>query len=89
MSRKGFNAIERFIARFLSHLPFIKDLVKMSYLKLMYIINKKSYKVKCNYKLSCFGDTDSNTFFGYYDKSPVSKDGYTLCLQQKKPKTRR
>ncbi|CAM4188496.1 glycosyl transferase [Vibrio neonatus] len=75
----SYNPLERAIARVLARVPFIKQFAKDSYSRLMYLKHKKSHKYKSDMIIERIAqDTKGETFFGYFDKSPRSSNGYTL-----------
>jgi glycosyltransferase involved in cell wall biosynthesis len=74
-----YNHVERFFARILAVSPFVKKLAKLSYERIIYILKKEKYKYKTDKKIMCFSRDDFDSFFGYYDKSPASVEGYLLC----------
>lgn len=69
-----FNKFERYLAKFLSNFPSFKKRIKYSYQKINYYIIKQNYNYKSNYKLIEYSYKNKETFFGYYDKSPISLD---------------
>lgn len=77
-----FNAFERQIAKVLESQPWLRDGIRNSYKRLVYLKNKKKYTLQINdqYKLTdvaeCIGlKKYDGFFFGYYDKSPWNKEG--------------
>ena len=68
-----YNILERNLARFLNKFPGLKLIVKKNYQKLNYIKYKKDYKVKTKYPLTKISLEDKESFFGYYDKSPINE----------------
>lgn len=75
-----FNPVERSIARFLSKFPIVKNLVKISYSRLVFAKNKKkySYRTKANV-VNVSANSGEEVFYGYYDKSPMSNRGLILA----------
>jgi hypothetical protein len=67
-----YNKLERTIAYFLSKFPKLKLSVKKSYQQINYLIYKKDYTYKSKYKLKKIVFKDKESFFGYYDKSPIN-----------------
>jgi hypothetical protein len=66
-----YSSIERIIARFLTRIPGIKKIVKLVYQYINWLIYKKEYKINSMYELEQLGkELNSESFFGYYDKSP-------------------
>jgi hypothetical protein len=78
----SYNPLERTIARFLNRMPFLKQLVKSFYARVSYLQHKKSYIYQSEYKLKKI-ESDIECFFGYYDKSPSTLDGYVLVNSTK------
>ncbi|WP_084884028.1 glycosyl transferase [Vibrio sp. qd031] len=75
----SYNPLERAIARILARTPAIKRVIKNGYSRLVYLRSKKNYKSKSDYTITCMNEEDRcESFFGYFDKSPVNKDGYSL-----------
>lgn len=72
----NYQPIERKISNILSKFPFAKNIVKAIYARLVFLRFKKSFTHQVNYRLATFGGSES--FFGYYDKSPVNSKGSIL-----------
>lgn len=76
---ESFSPLERAIARILTKTPTAKRVVKNFYSKLVYFRSKKNYHYKSEFEIFCINrNQESESFFGYFDKSPVSESGYTL-----------
>lgn len=75
-----YNSSERFIAQILKKLPFIKNIIKYYYARIVFYRHKKRYNYKTKYNISLLFDfiPDCESFFGYYDKKPVNKNGFLL-----------
>lgn len=73
----SFNPIERAVSRFLGKFPFLKKVAKTTYSHLVYIKYRKSYKYQTSFDLEHVRD-ESESFFGYYDKSPSTCKGFVL-----------
>lgn len=67
-----YSVKERMVATLLSKFPKIKQYVKLVYQRLNYIKYKKDYPFRCDYKISKISFENKESFFGYYDKSPIS-----------------
>jgi len=67
-----YNKIERTIAYFLSKFPKLKLAIKKTYQKMNYIKYKKSYNINTKYPTRKISFEDKESFFGYYDKSPIN-----------------
>lgn len=76
---KKYGSLERRIAKFLSQFPILKSVVKASYARLVFLKNRPVGRNLSDHKLEAVGDGILNTFFGYYDKTPMSPNGFLLC----------
>jgi hypothetical protein len=76
-----FNSFERGIAKNLEALPQTKQLIKKVYQYLNFSLYHKSYTSKSNYTLNEIRDGENETFFGYYDKSPLNLTNEYLIYQ--------
>lgn len=86
MKNDNFNLIEKCIARALSRFPFLKKWAKRIYSNVVFLIKKKNFKYSSEYSIEAITSGSSNSFFGYYDKSPISSDGKTiLCHSTDEP----
>lgn len=74
----NYSPIERAIARTLSRFPFIKQLAKSTYSRLMYVRNKKPYKSQAISSPNIIASSSYSSFFGYYDKPPENSKGLVL-----------
>ncbi len=92
MSR--YNKFERFGALILTRFPFVKSSIKKVYQRVNFLLKKKNYTVKCNFKMLKLSDEGRESFFGYYDKSPLNMSGEYIIFQsssvntQKKPNSK-
>jgi hypothetical protein len=77
-----FSVFERAIAQRLGSLPQIKRVLKREYQYLNYFFYRKPYNYKSTYKLNEISCGEKETFFGYYDKSPESKNGNFIIFHQ-------
>lgn len=73
-----FNKLERQLAKTLSRFPYAKRMVKDIYGRVMYFVNKKGFKSKFSGRIKSYIGGGQESFFGYYDRSPESLDGYIL-----------
>jgi hypothetical protein len=71
----GFGKTERIIARWLANYPGIKQGLKKTYQFISWLLHRKPYDHKINYSLQLINEGDNESFFGYYDKIPVSPNG--------------
>ena len=76
---KKYGVLERKIAKFLSQFPMLKSAVKTAYSRLVFLRNRPASKTISGHKFEPVGDDILNTFFGYYDKTPLSEAGFLLC----------
>lgn len=77
-----FNKYERKFARWLSKTPVIKKCAKTVYKHLNYVIYKKKSKINTQFNTISVCDTGAETFFGYYDKLPLSSNEQYLIFQE-------
>lgn len=76
---KAYSNYERMIARFLSNLPFLKKIVKKYYSYVVYVFSKRKEKLQSDFEVKLvLKEHEQETFFGYFDKSPVNNSGFTL-----------
>ena len=76
-----YSGFERKIAFVLTKFPGIKQTAKKIYQKLNYIRYKKDYTFKSDYKLTEITYQDKESFFGYYDKSPINSTNEYIIFQ--------
>ncbi|NYT62138.1 glycosyl transferase [Alcaligenaceae bacterium] len=74
-----YGSIERKIARLLSRFPLLKLGAKSAYGRLVFMLNQPTSIILSHHRIVSVGDPALNTFFGYYDKTPVSEAGFLLC----------
>lgn len=75
-----YGAFERKVARMLSRFPLLKHWVKQGYARAAYAMAKlQTTDATARFPVHEVGPPDLETFFGYYDKSPLSPDGWLLC----------
>ena len=71
-----YSASERLIAKLLTTFPKLKLFIKYVYQRVNYLRYKKPYQFKSSNKVvKISNDKSDNSFFGYYDRSPMSNDG--------------
>lgn len=78
----GFSKTERLIANAFNKVPFLKPLVKRAYQRVNYFVYKTGTSINCEYAVSSMGRDAAESFFGYYDKSPLNKSGQYLIYQE-------
>ena len=78
----SYSKSERRIAVVLNYVPFLRPLLKKSYQGLNYLFYGKGIAFNCEYPLKEIGSETSESFFGYYDKSPENKTAQYLIYQE-------
>lgn len=73
----NYSALERSIARVLNKFPALKQLIKRTYSKVMYVKSRKPYRYQTSGKINFISD-NIESFFGYYDKTPANNKGLVL-----------
>jgi len=76
-----FNAIEKSAAYLLSSTPLLKRFLKWTYQAFNAAIYRKSHRFICYKPVKAVFSRDEESFFGYYDKSPVGPDGDFVLFQ--------
>jgi len=75
-----FNRIERKFASLLSKFPLVKKKIKYIYSYLSYFLNKGSDKFISNSDCEVIKYKEEESFFGYYDHSPLSPNGANIVF---------
>lgn len=84
-----YNNIETAIARHLNRVPILKQFAKHIYSRLSYLANKKGYAYSTSANFISISLNDKASFFGYYDKTPESRDKkIVVCLTSDTTKSR-
>lgn len=78
----SYHPIERKLARLLSSFPGIKRTIKYSYQWFNYILNKPKRPFETEFSLHELGEEHLESFFGYYDKSPLNATNEYAVFQQ-------
>lgn len=68
----SYNKIEQKVAHIFSKFPKVKSSIKKPYQKLNYIRYKKNYNYRSDYPIKKISLSSKESFFGYYDKSPLN-----------------
>ncbi len=68
-----FSTFERKIAFFMKRFPALKNKLKRGYQILNYFVYRKREKVNCIFNVQPIEYKEYETFFGYYDKSPLNE----------------
>jgi len=76
-----YSGLERKIAFVLTQFPGVKLAVKKVYQRLNYMRYKKDYRFKSDYKITKLSYKNKETFFGYYDKSPINSSNEYIIFQ--------
>jgi len=82
-----FGKKERIVARWLMNYPQIKIFVKNVYQFILWIIYKKKYTCKSNYSIQVIKKENNESFWGYYDKVPLSPAGKYILFYSCKHST--
>lgn len=69
----NYSKIERALAYILNRFPFIKNVIKRWYQVINFLIFRQKEKCNSKYRIEKVGQSNDESFFGYYDKSPVNK----------------
>lgn len=84
-----YGTLERRLARMLSRFPVLKGLAKQGYARAVYALSGGGRGVRMSGgPVHDVGADDMDTFFGYYDKSPLSSEGWLLCHASRHPSGR-
>jgi len=87
---KNYNKAERRISQFLNNTPLLKHYLKYFYQLLNYLIfrNKNEYDIEVGIELKQLSKNKYfESFFGYYDKSPVNDTNKYLIFHNSLAKT--
>lgn len=86
----NFNHTERRAANILSSYPKLKSVIKKGYQYINYLLYRRPYNVKSSKDISRIESSDrEKTFFGYYDKSPLSTDGCNIAFHASRRNTKK
>lgn len=77
-----FNPVEKSIAYVLSFVPGPKKYIKWTYQLFNFLVHRRKYRYQCSYQVEVVNRSPSESFFGYYDKSPENIDGSFTLLQE-------
>ena len=80
-SNRNYSNIEKKIALLLIQFPQLKSNIKKIYQKINYIIYKKPYNFKSGYKIQRLSLDNKESYFGYYDKSPINSTNEYIIFQ--------
>ncbi|MBT5492065.1 glycosyl transferase [bacterium] len=76
-----YNKFERKIAYLLTKFPGIKLAIKKMYQRVNYLRYKKSYTFKSDFTIKRIGKDSKESYFGYYDKSPINNTNEYIIFQ--------
>lgn len=76
-----YNNLEKKIALVLSNFPKTKLFIKKSYQRFNAFFYKKKYTYECNFPLKELSYQGEESFFGYYDKSPINETNTYIIFQ--------
>lgn len=65
-----YNFLEKSLSNFLTLIPWLKPLAKRLYEYINFFIYKPKEKLRCQLPIQKVLNSNENSFFGYYDKSP-------------------
>lgn len=77
-----YSRLERLVARALSVAPGFKAATKNVYQRLVFLRHKKKSASVTRYSLQMVGAVEAESFFGYYDKSPIDAAGACVIFQE-------
>lgn len=80
-NRNQYSLFERNCANFFSRFPQVKRFIKLGYQRLNYWCYRETQVVVSDYFIHTICDGDKETFFGYYDKSPINKSNTHIIFQ--------
>ncbi len=79
--RSSYSPIERFFARKLESNPKLKYYIKRLYQHLNFLVFVKNYKSRSKFDVLSISDS-GESFFGYYDKSPINVTNEFVIYQE-------
>lgn len=82
----SYGLIERQFAKLLARFPSAKQVIKKQYQQLSYVLHKKPYTYRSQQSLHTVPSAEE-TFFGYYDSSPLSADNRHLLFYESQRST--
>ena len=84
-----YSGFERKIAFVLTQFPGLKLATKKVYQRLNYMRYKKDFSFKSDYNLTKITYDDKESFFGYYDKSPMNSSNEYIIFQSSNVDTKK
>ncbi|KAB7887404.1 glycosyl transferase [Poseidonibacter ostreae] len=76
-----YSGFERKIAFILTKFPGLKSGVKKLYQRVNYLRYKKNYNFKSDYSIKRLALKNKESYFGYYDKSPINSTNEYIIFQ--------
>ena len=76
-----YSRSERRIAFLLTRFPKLKLAIKKLYQRVNYFKYKKNYTYKSNYRIKKISLSGKESYFGYYDKSPINMTNEYIVFQ--------
>lgn len=76
-----YSGFERKIAFILTKFPGLKTSIKKYYQKINYLRYKESFNFVCKYNIRRVGIQGKESYFGYYDKSPINSSNQYVIFQ--------
>jgi hypothetical protein len=77
-----FNRIERVLAKNLNRFPHLKSMLKNIYSRINFFFFRKKESYSTIYEIVKINSSDRESFFGYYDKSPLNCSGNFLLYHE-------
>jgi len=78
-----YNPVEEYFADMLSKFPKVKYGIKKLYTVINYYSHRKKYRFKSDFLIKpVISDVKNESFFGYYDKSPVNSSGKYIIFHE-------
>lgn len=84
----NYSVFERKMAVFLSNFPIIKLFLKGVYQRVSYMRHKNPAAFLSDYKISKYSFQEGESFFGYYDKSPLNATNEYVVLHSANSSTK-
>jgi hypothetical protein len=79
--RNQYSTFERTCAKLLSQFPYLKEFFKINYQKANYFLRRPESSFICDFEIQTIEDNNNETFFGYYDKSPINISNEFIIFQ--------
>ena len=76
-----YSGFERKIAFILTKFPSVKSGIKKLYQRVNYLRYKKNYSFESDYTIKRLAFKNKESYFGYYDKSPINSTNEYIIFQ--------